>query len=158
MRYWLMKSEPDVFGIDHLARAPRQTSGWDGVRESLGVAHKLADRFDLAALQPRPELASTHYCLADPGREYLVLVPWDGGWKRSLLERLIPGSESVAADVDLSAAHGPLDVEWIDLAHGTRQPGAPVTGGGHLAFRAPATRDFILHLETRAPAAAASLN
>ena len=32
MRYWLMKSEPDVFGIDHLARAPRQTSGWDGVR------------------------------------------------------------------------------------------------------------------------------
>jgi predicted RNA-binding protein with PUA-like domain len=32
MNYWLMKSEPDVFGIDHLARAPRQTSGWDGVR------------------------------------------------------------------------------------------------------------------------------
>jgi predicted RNA-binding protein with PUA-like domain len=27
-----MKSEPDVFGIDHLARAPRQTAGWDGVR------------------------------------------------------------------------------------------------------------------------------
>lgn len=27
-----MKSEPEVFGIDHLARAPRQTSGWDGVR------------------------------------------------------------------------------------------------------------------------------
>jgi len=32
MNYWLMKSEPAVFGIDHLARAPRQTSGWDGVR------------------------------------------------------------------------------------------------------------------------------
>jgi predicted RNA-binding protein with PUA-like domain len=32
MNYWLMKSEPSVFGIDHLARAPRQTSGWDGVR------------------------------------------------------------------------------------------------------------------------------
>jgi predicted RNA-binding protein with PUA-like domain len=27
-----MKSEPEVFGIDHLARAPRQTAGWDGVR------------------------------------------------------------------------------------------------------------------------------
>jgi predicted RNA-binding protein with PUA-like domain len=27
-----MKSEPDVFGIDHLARKPRKTSGWDGVR------------------------------------------------------------------------------------------------------------------------------
>ena len=32
MKYWLMKSEPDVFGIDHLARAPRRRSGWDGVR------------------------------------------------------------------------------------------------------------------------------
>ncbi len=27
-----MKSEPAVFGIDHLARAPRQTAAWDGVR------------------------------------------------------------------------------------------------------------------------------
>ena len=32
MKYWLMKSEPDVFGIDHLAKAPAQKSGWDGVR------------------------------------------------------------------------------------------------------------------------------
>ena len=32
MNYWLMKSEPDVFGIDHLARAKNQTSAWDGVR------------------------------------------------------------------------------------------------------------------------------
>jgi predicted RNA-binding protein with PUA-like domain len=27
-----MKSEPEVFGIDDLARAPRRTTGWDGVR------------------------------------------------------------------------------------------------------------------------------
>jgi predicted RNA-binding protein with PUA-like domain len=32
MRYWLMKSEPGTFGIDHLARAPGRRSGWDGVR------------------------------------------------------------------------------------------------------------------------------
>jgi predicted RNA-binding protein with PUA-like domain len=32
MNYWLMKSEPDTFGIDHLAKAGRRTSGWDGVR------------------------------------------------------------------------------------------------------------------------------
>ena len=31
-RYWLVKSEPDVFSIDALAHAPRQTTGWDGVR------------------------------------------------------------------------------------------------------------------------------
>ena len=32
MKYWLMKSEPDEFSIDDLARAPRKTEHWDGVR------------------------------------------------------------------------------------------------------------------------------
>ncbi len=32
MNYWLMKSEPDVFGIDHLKSRPRRTEHWDGVR------------------------------------------------------------------------------------------------------------------------------
>ncbi|HWC50976.1 MAG TPA: EVE domain-containing protein [Nitrospira sp.] len=31
-RYWLVKSEPQAFSIDDLARAPRQTTCWDGVR------------------------------------------------------------------------------------------------------------------------------
>ena len=32
MNYWLMKSEPDVFGIDHLKAMPKKTEHWDGVR------------------------------------------------------------------------------------------------------------------------------
>lgn len=32
MRYWLMKSEPDTFGIDDLINKPLQTEHWDGVR------------------------------------------------------------------------------------------------------------------------------
>jgi len=32
MQYWLMKSEPDVFGIQHLMRCPNKTDSWDGVR------------------------------------------------------------------------------------------------------------------------------
>ena len=32
MKRWLMKSEPDVFSIDDLARSPRKTTHWDGVR------------------------------------------------------------------------------------------------------------------------------
>ena len=30
--HWLMKSEPDEFSIDDLARAPKQTTPWFGVR------------------------------------------------------------------------------------------------------------------------------
>ena len=32
MKYWLMKSEPDVYGIDHLAQQPKKTDHWDGIR------------------------------------------------------------------------------------------------------------------------------
>jgi predicted RNA-binding protein with PUA-like domain len=32
MNYWLMKSEPSTFGVDHLAHAKNRTTGWDGVR------------------------------------------------------------------------------------------------------------------------------
>jgi predicted RNA-binding protein with PUA-like domain len=32
MNYWLMKSEPETFGIDDLAARPNQTEPWDGVR------------------------------------------------------------------------------------------------------------------------------
>ena len=32
MKYWLMKSEPQVFGIDDLISRPNQTEPWDGVR------------------------------------------------------------------------------------------------------------------------------
>lgn len=32
MNYWLMKSEPSVFGIEQLAKAKNSTTGWDGVR------------------------------------------------------------------------------------------------------------------------------
>jgi len=31
-RYWLLKSEPESFSIDDLARGPKQTTFWNGVR------------------------------------------------------------------------------------------------------------------------------
>jgi predicted RNA-binding protein with PUA-like domain len=31
-QYWLMKSEPDEFSIDDLAKSPRKTGPWTGVR------------------------------------------------------------------------------------------------------------------------------
>jgi len=32
MHYWLMKSEPSVFGVDDLAKRPKKTEPWNGVR------------------------------------------------------------------------------------------------------------------------------
>ena len=44
MKYWLMKSEPETFGIDHLARRAKQTSRWDGVR-NYQARNMLRDEF-----------------------------------------------------------------------------------------------------------------
>lgn len=33
-RYWLIKSEPDVFSFDDLQRAPKRTTCWDSVRNA----------------------------------------------------------------------------------------------------------------------------
>jgi predicted RNA-binding protein with PUA-like domain len=32
MNYWLMKTEPSTFGVDDLAKRPKKTAMWDGVR------------------------------------------------------------------------------------------------------------------------------
>ncbi len=40
MAYWLMKSEPDVFGYDDLVRVKRE--GWDGVRNYTARNHMRA--------------------------------------------------------------------------------------------------------------------
>jgi predicted RNA-binding protein with PUA-like domain len=34
IRYWLIKSEPDVFSYEDLEKAPKQTTCWDSVRNS----------------------------------------------------------------------------------------------------------------------------
>lgn len=32
MNYWLLKTEPETFGIEHLKKSPKQTTPWEGVR------------------------------------------------------------------------------------------------------------------------------
>jgi predicted RNA-binding protein with PUA-like domain len=44
MQHWLLKSEPDVFGIDDLAKKPQQIAVWDGVR-NYQARNMLRDQF-----------------------------------------------------------------------------------------------------------------
>jgi hypothetical protein len=63
-------------------------AGWDATRHNIGMAARLANGMDLAHMQPSLDLSSTTYCLANPGREYLVFAP-DGG--EFTLNGLVPG-------------------------------------------------------------------
>lgn len=51
---------------------------WDRTRYSIGATVTYANRMNLARMHPRNDLSSTTYCLADPGREYLVFQPGTG--------------------------------------------------------------------------------
>jgi predicted RNA-binding protein with PUA-like domain len=61
MRYWLMKSEPDELSIDDLARAPRQSTPWFGVR------NYQARNFMRDQMQVGDQVLFYHSSCAEPG-------------------------------------------------------------------------------------------
>jgi predicted RNA-binding protein with PUA-like domain len=67
-RYWLMKSEPDVFGIDDLARSRRRTAAWWGVR------NYQARNFMRDDMQLGDEAFFYHSGCAQPGIAGIVTV------------------------------------------------------------------------------------
>ena len=102
---------------------------WDPVRRAMGHSLALANRMDLAAMTPRNSLASTKYCLANPGREYLVYLPSGG-----------------EVSVDLSAGEELLAVEWFDPRRGKTIEAPGVHGGQQRTFTAPFAGHAVLYL------------
>jgi hypothetical protein len=47
----------------------------EGARYAMGDTRRFAERLNLVAMEPRGELSSTGYALANPGEEYIVLQP-----------------------------------------------------------------------------------
>ena len=114
---------------DHLSDEPASDPQWDPIRRNMGYTLAYAKRMDLASMVPRNDLASTQYCLANPGAEYLVYLP-DGG----------------DVTVDLSAVSGTLAVEWFNPNTGLRTDGEPTTGGASRSFTAPFDGDAVLYI------------
>jgi predicted RNA-binding protein with PUA-like domain len=70
--YWLLKSEPDSFGIEDLARAPRKTASWDGVR-NYQARNALRD-----AMKKGDQAFFYHSSCAVPGIAGIVTVVKEG--------------------------------------------------------------------------------
>ncbi len=103
---------------------------WDPLREAMGRTRACAERMNLAAAVPHGELASTGFCLADPGKEYLVYLPQGG-----------------EVTVDLRAASRRLAVEWMHPVEGAAVHGEPVAGGDRRTLKAPFPGDAVLYLK-----------
>ncbi len=108
---------------------PKLPANPEIVRSNMGYTRDYADRMDLAAATPSKELASTGYCLANPGKEYLVFAP-DGG----------------EFTVDLSAATGQFNVEWLNPRNGTHKAGKIVAAAAKRTFQPPFAGEAVLFL------------
>lgn len=93
---------------------------WEAIRKNLGYARSFASRMNLAAALPRGDLASTGYCLAVVGSEYLVFLPSGG-----------------STNVNLGAAAGSRTLEWFNPANGQSTNGGSILGGRIVKITAP---------------------
>lgn len=99
------------------------------IRWAMGNARHYAQRMNLAASRPRPDLASTRFCLAVPRSEYLAYQPRSGAFW-----------------VDLRASRRAFRVEWFQPSTGKRWFGANVAGGGRRTFTPPVGGAVVLYL------------
>jgi hypothetical protein len=83
-------------------------------------------------MMPHGELVSSGFCLADPGKEYIVYLP-EGG----------------EVTVDLTPASGQIIVEWVHPADGKTVPGEETFGGAERILRTPFSGDAVLHLKAK---------
>lgn len=102
---------------------------WEPIRRNMGDSLKLARRLNLTAMSPRNYLASTKYCLADPGIDYVVYLP-----------------DNKPVTVDLSSTRARFSVEWYDLHRGKRTAAGFAEGGAVCDFRSPCGGEAVLRL------------
>jgi len=98
----------------------------------MGYTLEYANQMNLTAIVPRNDLASTKYCLANLGFEYLIYLP-DGG----------------SVWVDLTDASGQLTVEWLNPSTGEKMSGGEITGGSRQEFAASFSGDAVLYIVSK---------
>jgi hypothetical protein len=102
----------------------------EGPRQAMGQALEYSRRMNLARATPQNALASTGYCLAEPGVSYLVFAP-EGG----------------EVEVDLTAGQGAFSVEWRNPANGEVKRAISIPGGAKRTLRAPFDGAAVLFLD-----------
>lgn len=107
---------------------------WEDLRRQMGLARRWSQRIHLTAMTPRGELASSRFCLAAPGYEYLVFVPQGTGELR----------------MRLGEAPGRLEATWLECRSGRERAVGGVQGGAEREFStAGLGGDAVLHLVRR---------
>jgi len=104
--------------------------GAEQIRKAMGVTLRVAQKLDLARMLPLPQLASSGYCLSEPGRQYVVYVP-----------------EGAQVEVDLRAGQGRLQCRWVHPIDGSMTEAPPVAAGSWQKFEVPPDGKRVLLLQ-----------
>jgi hypothetical protein len=158
---WVWKSF--LRGLNPIFMDPIEDSKWDPIRRALGKTALIANRINLSKMVPRTELASTGYCLANPGAEYLVYLPEDSHWLEARMQSWLKSSPVIwrfsqlsqyvrvfklSVEVDVSQVPSRLEVSWFNPATGEFLTSNKVIGGHRISFTAPFTGPAVLHLRS----------
>ena len=101
------------------------------LRKSMSYSKMLADRMDLISMKPEPDLASSTYCLANKGAEYLVYLP-----------------DTTSVVLNLSGISEKFSVEWFNPDSGEFEDAEEVNGGDETSFNSPFDKpDVLLYLK-----------
>ena len=128
---WVWKSFTRGLNLLFMEELTPSPTWHDSARVAMGQARRFAERIGLAEMPPHDALASTRYCLAKPGFEYLVFQPGVNG----------------EFAVNLSDAKGAFTVEWFDVNAGKSIPRESVDGGERRIFRTPFPGPAVLYLK-----------
>jgi CubicO group peptidase (beta-lactamase class C family) len=113
---------------------------WDPIRRSMGYTRMYAERMNLAAMRPHNDLASTKYCLAKPGVEYLVYKPAADESRPSKT-----GGDEASITVKLKA--GEYEYEWFDPGRGkVVSKGTIRANGSEQTLKAPLKGDAVVYI------------
>lgn len=122
-----------AFVTGDINRLDRDYPDYPPLRDNLGYINQFARRVDLKNMKPRPDLSTTRFCLANPGRGYLIYFP-------SLTK----------ATINLSDVKGEVDMEWfIPSLNRTVKGVTPLKGGYFAVVEPPASVDAVLYLKKR---------
>lgn len=117
----------------------------DNLLLNLGYTAQYAKKVNLAEMAPHDALASTGYCLAKTGSEYLVYQPRSSRfdkWGRAIYDQT--GSSTFTLD----RSAGTYRYEWFNPATGAAAGSGTVkTPGGTESFTPPFDKDAVLYLK-----------
>ena len=97
--------------------------------EQLLIAVEALGQLEYWKMSPHSELVSggaEAYCLAEPGRQYMVYAPSGG-----------------TVQLNLGGAPGTFEVKWLDPAAGGYSNQTEIQGGAQRSVNAPSSKDWV---------------